>query len=219
MLKPFKIIIVAPTCFGLHKPSSGSSQPVLHQSYNVDFGYIYIYCYMELSALWLQEQLHTTTPKFRTSSSRAATQKTVPKRRKKREILFLHLNQHRKSRFGTSCQVSAFDISSVQLKVVLIPSPGVTWNSAFLPLPFVVLAWGQETRTDFTLSFTYSTIIKEETAQIAQVHSSTFSNMDTGISEQIFLEWQWSWPRVPEENQTFQHTFMLRLHVAVSKHL
>ena len=28
-LKPFKIIIVAPTCFGLHKPSSGSSQPVL----------------------------------------------------------------------------------------------------------------------------------------------------------------------------------------------
>ena len=28
-LKSFKIIIVAPTCFGLHKPSSGSSQPVL----------------------------------------------------------------------------------------------------------------------------------------------------------------------------------------------
>jgi len=27
-LKSFKIIIVAPTCFGLHKPSSGSSQPV-----------------------------------------------------------------------------------------------------------------------------------------------------------------------------------------------
>jgi len=29
--KSFKIIIlvVAPTCFGLHKPSSGSSQPVL----------------------------------------------------------------------------------------------------------------------------------------------------------------------------------------------
>jgi len=25
----FKIIIFAPTCFGLHKPSSGSSQPVL----------------------------------------------------------------------------------------------------------------------------------------------------------------------------------------------
>ena len=38
-LKSFKIIIVAPTCFGLHKPSSGSSQPVLRQSYNVDFGY------------------------------------------------------------------------------------------------------------------------------------------------------------------------------------
>ena len=30
LLKSFKIIIVAPTCFGLHKPSSGSSQPVLH---------------------------------------------------------------------------------------------------------------------------------------------------------------------------------------------
>jgi len=25
-LKSFKIIIVAPTCFGLHKPSAGSSQ-------------------------------------------------------------------------------------------------------------------------------------------------------------------------------------------------
>jgi len=31
LLKSFKIIIVAPTCFGLHKPSSGSSQPVLRQ--------------------------------------------------------------------------------------------------------------------------------------------------------------------------------------------
>jgi len=29
LLKSFKIIIVAPKCFGLHKPSSGSSQPVL----------------------------------------------------------------------------------------------------------------------------------------------------------------------------------------------
>jgi len=28
-LKSFQIIIVAPTCFGLHKPSSGNSQPVL----------------------------------------------------------------------------------------------------------------------------------------------------------------------------------------------
>jgi len=40
LLKPFKIIIVAPTCFSSHKPSSGSSQPVLHQSYNVDISYI-----------------------------------------------------------------------------------------------------------------------------------------------------------------------------------
>ena len=28
-LEAFKIITVAPTCFGLHKPTSGSSQPVL----------------------------------------------------------------------------------------------------------------------------------------------------------------------------------------------
>jgi len=28
-LKSFKITIVAPTCFGLHKPSSGSSAPML----------------------------------------------------------------------------------------------------------------------------------------------------------------------------------------------
>jgi len=43
LLKSFKIIIVAPTCFGLHNPSSGNSLPVLHQSYNVDFGYISLY--------------------------------------------------------------------------------------------------------------------------------------------------------------------------------
>ena len=42
-LKSFKIITVAPTCFGLHKPSSGSSQPVHRQSYNVDFGYISLF--------------------------------------------------------------------------------------------------------------------------------------------------------------------------------
>ena len=52
LLKSFKIKIVAPTCFGLHKPSSGSSQPVLRQSYNVDFGYIYRY--LKLSVLWLR---------------------------------------------------------------------------------------------------------------------------------------------------------------------
>jgi len=38
-LKSLKILIVAPTCFGLHKPSSGSSEPVLRCSYNVDLGY------------------------------------------------------------------------------------------------------------------------------------------------------------------------------------
>jgi len=43
LLKSSKVTLVAPTCFGLHKPSSGSSQPVLRQSYNVDIGYIYRY--------------------------------------------------------------------------------------------------------------------------------------------------------------------------------
>jgi len=42
-LESFKIITVAPTCFGLYKPSSGSSQPVLRQSYSVDFGYISLF--------------------------------------------------------------------------------------------------------------------------------------------------------------------------------
>jgi len=51
LLKSFKIIIIVPTCFGLHKPSSGSSHPVLRQSYNVDIGYTY--CYLKISVLWL----------------------------------------------------------------------------------------------------------------------------------------------------------------------
>ena len=42
-LKSFTITIVAPTCFGLHKPSSGSSQTVLRWSYNVDFAYLLTY--------------------------------------------------------------------------------------------------------------------------------------------------------------------------------
>jgi len=42
-LKSFKIIIVAATCFGLHEPSSGGSQPVLRYSYNVDFRYISLF--------------------------------------------------------------------------------------------------------------------------------------------------------------------------------
>jgi len=50
-LKSFKTIIVAPTCFGLYKPSLGSSQPMPRQSYNVDIGYIYRY--LKLSVLWL----------------------------------------------------------------------------------------------------------------------------------------------------------------------
>jgi hypothetical protein len=56
----------------------------------------------------------------------------------------------------------------------------------------MVLAREHKSLTDFTLSFIYSIIIKEETAQTAQVHFSIFFNMDTGRSEQIFLDWQWS---------------------------
>jgi len=37
LLKTFKIITLAATCFGLHKPSSGSLQSVLRRSYNIDF--------------------------------------------------------------------------------------------------------------------------------------------------------------------------------------
>jgi hypothetical protein len=42
-LKSRKNVTVAPTCFGLHKPSSGNSQPLFRQSYNVDFGYISLF--------------------------------------------------------------------------------------------------------------------------------------------------------------------------------
>jgi len=40
VLKSLKIIMVAPTCFGLRRPSTGSSLPVLRSIYDVDFGYI-----------------------------------------------------------------------------------------------------------------------------------------------------------------------------------
>jgi len=39
LLKTFKNAVIAPTCFGSHKPSSGSSQSVLRQSYNIDNQY------------------------------------------------------------------------------------------------------------------------------------------------------------------------------------
>jgi len=55
LLKSFKIITVAPTCLDLHKPSLGSSQLVLRQSYNVDIGYMYRY--LKLSVLWLHIML------------------------------------------------------------------------------------------------------------------------------------------------------------------
>jgi len=40
LLKSFKIIIVAPTCFGLQEPAPEGSQSVLRQSYDVDVRYI-----------------------------------------------------------------------------------------------------------------------------------------------------------------------------------
>jgi hypothetical protein len=59
ILKPFKIIVVAPTCFGLHKPSSGSSRLVLRQSYSVDIGYIY--GYLKLSVLIILNNFNNLT--------------------------------------------------------------------------------------------------------------------------------------------------------------
>jgi len=52
-LKSFKIIIVAPTCFGLHKPSSGS--------YSLCFAKVTMltsitYRYLKLLVLWLHMQ-------------------------------------------------------------------------------------------------------------------------------------------------------------------
>jgi len=58
-LKSFKIIIVAPTCFGLHKPPSGSSLPVLRQSYNVDFGYISLFEVIGIVAVYVVQSSHT----------------------------------------------------------------------------------------------------------------------------------------------------------------
>jgi len=53
LVKSYKIII-APTCFGLHKPSEGSSQPMFRQSYKLisvtyivfDFDISYIYRFL-----------------------------------------------------------------------------------------------------------------------------------------------------------------------------
>ena len=54
-IKNFKITTTAPTCFGLHKPSSGSSQSVLRQSYNIDFS-VYM-SLMTFSVLWLRMRM------------------------------------------------------------------------------------------------------------------------------------------------------------------
>jgi len=57
-LKSLKIIIVAPTCFGLHKPSSGNSQPVLRLSYNVDFGYISLFEVIGIVAAYIVQSCY-----------------------------------------------------------------------------------------------------------------------------------------------------------------
>ena len=54
LLKTFKTTIIAQTCFGLHKPSSGSSQSVLRKRYNIDFS-VYM-SLMKFSVLWLHMQ-------------------------------------------------------------------------------------------------------------------------------------------------------------------
>jgi len=51
-LKSLKIITVAPTCFGLHKQSSRRSQPVLRQSYDIDFGYIPLFEVIDIVATY-----------------------------------------------------------------------------------------------------------------------------------------------------------------------
>ena len=51
-------MIIAPTRFGLHKPSSGSSQSVLRQSYNIDFS-VYM-SLMKFSVLCLRMRSHRT---------------------------------------------------------------------------------------------------------------------------------------------------------------
>jgi len=58
LLKTFKTTIIVPTCFGLHKPSSGSSQFVLRKSYNIGFS-VYV-SLMKFSVLWLRMRSHST---------------------------------------------------------------------------------------------------------------------------------------------------------------
>ena len=64
-LKSFKIIIVAPACFGLHKPSSGSSQPVLRQTYNVDFGYVSLFEVIGIVASYVRGTEQNMQPQYR----------------------------------------------------------------------------------------------------------------------------------------------------------
>ena len=58
LLKTFKTTIIAPTRFGLHKTSSGSSQSVLRQSYNIYFS-VYT-SLMKILVLWLRMRSHST---------------------------------------------------------------------------------------------------------------------------------------------------------------
>ena len=65
ILKTFKTTIITPTCFGLHKPSSGSSQSVPRQSYNIDFS-VYM-SLMNISVLWLHISFRPVVCVYRAS--------------------------------------------------------------------------------------------------------------------------------------------------------
>ena len=59
LLNSFTIIIVAPTCFGLHEPSSGSSQPVFRQSYNFDRLHISLFEVLSTVAAYFVQSCYT----------------------------------------------------------------------------------------------------------------------------------------------------------------
>jgi len=71
LLKSFKIISVAPTCFGLHKPSSRISQPVLHQSYNVRIGYISLFEVIGIVAAYFVQSCYACGSSFNLHSARS----------------------------------------------------------------------------------------------------------------------------------------------------
>jgi len=96
------VIIVAPTCFGLHKPSSGSSQPMLRRSYNLDFGYISLFevigivaayfvqsCYACGSCTVQTDSSFTSLPNKRSRGRRIRTLARLRARRQRSRIRLL----------------------------------------------------------------------------------------------------------------------------------